>query len=200
MQHLELLRRLVRLRNVDLDGHGQRVGQYAAFLCQSLNLDQGFAEEMGQACSLHDLGKVVLPDGILLKPTALTSDEWTVMRGHSAFGYEILKDGTDPITRLSACVALTHHECFDGSGYPHGLQGRDIPLEGRIVSICDVYDALRANRVYRRGLEHHEAMEIILEGDTHTSPSQFDPDLLRVFAHQSERFAELFDQHRATPG
>lgn len=199
MQQLDLLRKLVRLRNIGLDGHNQRVGQYAAVLCQSLNLDPGLAQAIEQACSLHDLGKVVLPDIILLKPTALTSDEWAVMRDHSAFGYEILKYGTDPVTKLSASVALTHHEYFNGSGYPHGLQGRQIPLEGRIASICDVYDALRESRVYRRGLGHREAMAIILEGDAHTNPNQFDPDLLRAFADQSHRYAELFDQYRATP-
>ncbi len=199
MRELDVLKRLVGLRNVGLHAHNHRVGQYAAFLCDCLELDPNLATAIGHACSLHDLGKVVLPNSVLLKPTALTSGEWSIMRNHSALGHEILQNDTDPVMKLSASVALTHHKSFDGSGYPHGLRQFEIPLEGRIASICDVYDALREDRVYRPGLTHEAAMHIMMKGDGQTSPSQFDPDLLRVFASGHQRYAELFKGFSTTP-
>lgn len=151
---------------------------------------------MRQACSFHDLGKIVLPDAILFKPTALMPDEWSIMCSHSQLGHDILKHGAGTITKLAASIALTHHECFDGSGYPHGLQGNEIPLEGRIAKVCDVYDALREHRVYRPGLTHEHAMDIILKGDGHTSPTQFDPQVLQAFAGHSYCYAELFEEYQ----
>ena len=97
---------------------------------------------------------------------------------------------------MAATIALTHHECFDGSGYPAGLQGYSIPLEGRIAAVCDVYDALREDRVYRPGFSHDETMQIMLQGDEHTRPTQFDPDILQVFAASSRQYAELFEQYQ----
>lgn len=191
-----MLKRLVELRNRDLRDHEQRVGRYASILCRDLNLDPEFSEAIRQACSFHDLGKVVLPDAIIVKPSALTCEEWDVVRQHCALGYEILKHGTDPITRVAATVALTHHESFDGLGYPCGLKGYAIPLEGRIAGVCDVYDALREHRVYRPGLTHEEAMHIMLHGDGNTRPTQFDPDVMRAFARNAHRYAELFDEYQ----
>ncbi len=196
MPELAMLRRLVELRSGGLEHHEQRIGRYAFVLCHALNLDPEFCEAMRQACSFHDLGKVVLPDAILLKPTTLTPDEWNIMCTHSLLGHDILKHGTGPITRLAASVALTHHECFDGSGYPAGLQGYDIPLAGRIATVCDVYDALREDRVYRPGLTHEHAMDIILKGDGHTRPTQFDPQVLQTFAGHSCLYAKLFDEYQ----
>jgi HD-GYP domain-containing protein (c-di-GMP phosphodiesterase class II) len=193
---LTILRCLIELRNNDLEDHEQRLGRYAFVLCKDLSLDPEFGHAMRQACSFHDLGKVVLPDAILLKPAALTADEWDIMCRHCALGYEILKHGTDSITRMAAKIALTHHEGFDGSGYPSGLKGYSIPLEGRIATVCDVYDALREHRVYRPGLSHEEAMHIMLHGDGNTRPTQFDPDVLRVFASNSYRYADLFEEYQ----
>lgn len=194
MPALTMLRRLIELRNGNLQGHEQRLGRYASTLCSDLNLDPEFGHAMGQACSFHDLGKVVLPDAVFLKPGALTPSERSIMRNHCLLGHEILKQGKGTIIKLAASVALTHHECFDGSGYPSGLQGDNIPMEGRIASICDVYDALREHRVYRQGLTHEHAMDIILKGDGHTRPTQFDPQVRQAFANHSYRYAELFEE------
>ncbi len=193
MPELLMLRHLIELRNGNLRDHERRLGRYAVVLCRELNLSPEFTYAMGQACSFHDLGKVVLPDAVLLKPSALTPDEWAIMRSHSQLGHDILKHGTNPVTRLAASIALTHHECFDGSGYPHGLRGDGIPLEGRIACICDVYDALREDRVYREGLTHEHALDIILKGDCRTRPTQFDPQVLQAFLNNSYRYSELFD-------
>jgi putative two-component system response regulator len=194
MPALTMLRRIIELRNGSLQGHEQRLGRYASTLCSDLNLDPEFSHAMGQACSFHDLGKVVLPDAVLLKPAALTPSERNIMRNHCLLGHEILKQGKGTIIKLAASIALTHHECFDGSGYPSGLQGDNIPLEGRIASICDVYDALREHRVYRQGLTHKHAMDIIPKGDGHTRPTQFDPQVRQAFANHSYRYAELFEE------
>ena len=196
MPELAMLKRLAELRSGGLENHEQRIGLYAYVLCQTLNLDPQFSNAMRQACSFHDLGKVVLPDAILLKSTALTPDEWGIMCTHSSLGHDILKHGTGAITKLAASIALTHHECFDGSGYPSGLQRYEIPLEGRIATICDVYDALREDRVYRRGLTHEDAMSIILKGDGRTAPAQFDPQVLQAFAGHSYRYARLFEEYQ----
>jgi len=167
-----MLKRLLELRSSDLRDHEQRLGRYAYVLCKDLRLDPEFSDAMRLACSFHDLGKVVLPDAILLKPAALTAAEWEVMCQHCELGYEILRHGTDPISRMAAKIALTHHENFDGFGYPSGLTGYNIPLEGRIASVCDVYDSLREDRVYRPGLTHDEAMDTMLHGDGRTRPTQ----------------------------
>ena len=195
MPELAMLKQIVEMRSLGLRDHEQRLGRYAAELCGALDLDPEFTAAMGQACSFHDLGKIVLPDAILLKPEALTPDEWGVMRSHSQLGYDILKHGTGAVIELAASVALTHHESFDGSGYPRGLRGDEIPLEGRIAHICDVYDALREHRVYRRGLTHELAMDIILKGDGQTSPAQFDPQVLQAFAAHAGRYAILFEKY-----
>jgi putative two-component system response regulator len=191
-----MLKRLVELRNGDLRDHEQRLGRYAYVLCHDLRLDPEFSDAMRLACSFHDLGKVVLPDAILLKPAALTTAEWEIMCQHCELGYEILRHGTDPISRMAAKIALTHHENFDGFGYPSGLAAYNIPLEGRIASVCDVYDSLRENRVYRPGLTHEEAMDTMLHGDGRTRPTQFDPDVLQAFADNSNRYADLFEEYQ----
>lgn len=196
MPELAMLRRLVELCSGGLEHHEQRIGHYAFVLCHALNLDPAFGDAMRQACSFHDVGKLVLPDAILLKPTALTPDEWDVMCSHSQLGHEILRHGTGAIAKLAASIALTHHECFDGSGYPNGLRAYDIPLEGRIATVCDVYDALREDRVYRPGLTHEHAMDVMLNGDGRTEPAQFDPQMLQAFAGQSQLYAQMFDGHR----
>lgn len=196
MPELAMLRHLIELRSGSLENHEQRIGHYAALLCNALNLDPGFGDAMRQACSFHDVGKVVLPDNVLLKPTALTPNEWSIMRSHSQLGYDILKRGTSTISKLAASIALTHHECFDGSGYPNGLLAYDIPLEGRIATVCDVYDALREDRVYRRGLTHEHTMDVILNGDCRTKPTQFDPQVLQAFACTSHLYAKLFEEYQ----
>jgi putative two-component system response regulator len=139
--------------------------------------------EIQLATVMHDIGKTGIPVAILLKPGPLTADERTIMRTHSEIGYRILSGCHDDLLDMAASVALTHHERMDGSGYPRGLRGEDIPIEGRIAAIGDVFDALTSDRVYRRALPVEQALDIMRAARS----SWFDPELLDVFVASFER-------------
>ena len=157
---------------------------------------------MRLAAPLHDVGKISIAEQILCKPGALTDDERRTIETHSEAGYRILAGSQSILLQIAARIALTHHERFDGNGYPRGLGGTDIPLEGRIAAIADVFDALTSVRPYRAALSVDEAVRIMLEGHG----AHFDPDLLdrfigalpRVIALRQSAFAEtdLPDQRR----
>jgi len=126
---------------------------------------------------MHDVGKIGIPDDILRKPSRLTTDEYEVMKRHTLIGAEILADSSSPLLMQAAVIALSHHERWDGAGYPHGLAGEAIPESARILAIVDVYDALTHDRVYRPALPVDQALELMAEGQgTH-----FDPLLLPAF-------------------
>jgi response regulator RpfG family c-di-GMP phosphodiesterase len=143
---------------------------------------------------LHDIGKVGLPDHIVLKPGKLDADERLLMQAHTSLGAETLEkaggahEANLPFLRTAIEIARHHHERFDGRGYPDRLSGTQIPLTARLVSLCDVYDALRSRRVYKPALSHAAALQVMLEG----SPGQFDPDLLPAFHRCGSRFEEIF--------
>ena len=126
---------------------------------------------------MHDIGKVGIPDAILLKPGRLDTDEWEVMQSHSAKGAEILSGSTSPLLQMAETIARTHHERWDGSGYPSGLKGEQIPLEGRICAICDVFDALGSKRPYKEAWPPASVLDEIARG----SGSHFDPALVTAF-------------------
>ncbi len=177
--------------NDELTGeHILRINLYAAFLAAELGLPSREAEVIGYSAQMHDVGKIHVHPDIIRKPGALTPEEWEVMKTHCEAGAHIL--GTHPRLAVAAEIALTHHEKWDGSGYPRGLEGEEIPLSGRIVAICDVYDALRSRRSYKEGLSHERAVEIILEGDGRSVPEHFDPRLLSIFRSHHRRFAEIY--------
>ncbi len=135
------------------------------------------AEELRHAAVLHDVGKIGIPDAVLLKPGRLDADEIAVMRRHTAIGASILSGSSSPLMQLAETIALTHHERWDGTGYPAGLAGEAIPLPGRIAAICDVFDALLARRPYKERWSLDEALvEILSLAGTH-----FDPELTRAF-------------------
>jgi putative two-component system response regulator len=145
---------------------------------------------------MHDLGKIGIPDHILLKPGGFTPDEWSIMQTHCALGASILASGTSPYIRMGADIAMHHHERWDGTGYPHGLAGEAIPLAARLMQICDVYDALRSRRPYKPPFDHARSLDIITQGDGRTQPGHFDPAVLACFAARADRFAAIYDQHR----
>jgi putative two-component system response regulator len=126
---------------------------------------------------MHDVGKVALPDNVLFKPGALTAEERTLMQSHAEIGYRILAGSRAELLRLAASIAWTHHERLDGDGYPRGLRGDAIPIEGRIAAVADVFDALTRDRVYRRRFTREQAMEMIHDG----RGSQFDPEVIDAF-------------------
>jgi putative two-component system response regulator len=164
----------VEYRNHEASAHTERMSRYAAVLAKSVGLDP---ESMRLASSMHDLGKVGLPDRILLKPGALTVDEHREMERHAEIGDMILGGSESGLLQLAATIALTHHEWFDGSGYPRGLSGDEIPIEGQIAAIADVFDALTSDRPYRAAVSVEEATEMMSrERGVH-----FNPDLLDIF-------------------
>ncbi len=132
---------------------------------------------MRLASQLHDVGKVAVPDSILLKPGKLTPEEFEVIKGHAETGYEMLAGSSSEVVQLGAQIARTHHERWDGGGYPRGLLGEEIPTEGRIAAVADVFDALTSDRVYRPALPVKSAIQMMRE----ESGRHFDPELLDAF-------------------
>lgn len=163
--------------NADTELHPQRVGELAEDLALELGLDLDFAKELAMAAQLHDIGKVGISDAILLKPGPLSPAEYDAMKVHTVHGHSILRDGGTSLLQLAAEVAFSHHERWDGSGYPRGLYRATIPLAGRIVAVADVYDALISERVYKTSWSAADAVNHVLAG----RGSQFDPQVVDAF-------------------
>jgi putative two-component system response regulator len=152
-----------------------------------------FCENIFYASPMHDIGKIAIPDHILLKPGALTSDEWSIMKTHTVLGANILAEGNSPYLKMGAEIAQNHHERWDGGGYPSGLKGDEIPITARIMNICDIYDALRSKRPYKPEFDHARAVEIIVCGDGRTEPEHFDPQILDAFKRRQDAFEAIYE-------
>jgi putative two-component system response regulator len=177
---LELVQRLAMVaeyRDDDTGAHARRVAAVSGAIARELGLRPERADLIELAAPLHDLGKVAIPDAILLKPGALTDTERAAMQQHTVIGAQMLESSPMPALQVARAIALSHHERWDGSGYPHGLSGPWIPLPGRIVAIADVFDALTSHRPYKRAWSLAGALAEIraLRG------SSFDPSLVDVF-------------------
>jgi HD-GYP domain-containing protein (c-di-GMP phosphodiesterase class II) len=177
---LEIITRLVQAaesRDGDTGDHINRIGD----LCERLSLQLGFdaakARMLRYASMMHDVGKIGIPDHVLLKPGSLDEAEWATMRSHTVIGAEILAGSTSPIIQMAEVIARTHHERWDGSGYPAGLRGDEIPIEGRICAICDVFDALGSERPYKDAWSPADVLAEIARG----SGTHFDPAILAAF-------------------
>ncbi|WP_461208565.1 HD-GYP domain-containing protein [Desulfocurvus sp. DL9XJH121] len=202
-QVMQRLSRAAEYKDNETGLHVIRVGEISALLGRAMGLSEERCEMLRDCAPLHDVGKIGIPDSILLKPGKLDEAEWEVMRRHCAFGCEILAPlgegrragefcadpmlatnaGTDdPLLHLARTLALLHHERWDGTGYPFGLRGEDIPLEARIVSVVDVYDALASERPYKRAFSDEDSLAIIADG----SGAQFDPKVVQAFAANRE--------------
>jgi putative two-component system response regulator len=176
----ETARRLaaaVEARDHETAAHIERVGDYSALVAQRLGLADELCELIRRASTLHDVGKIGVADGILLKPGPLTPGERREMEKHAQIGHDILAGSELDLLELAAKIAATHHERVDGTGYPRGLAGDEIPLEGRIVAVVDVYDALTSDRPYRGALGHAEAISLLRKG----RGRQFDPIVVDAF-------------------
>lgn len=166
--------------------HIRRMSLYCELLARHLGLGDDRAEQIRIASPMHDIGKIGTPDSILMKRGRLTPEEFTAMKRHAEIGYRILHGSNSEMLQLAAEIAWTHHEKWDGSGYPRGLVGEEIPLEGRIVALCDVFDALTSARCYKPAFSVEKSREIMLEG----RGRHFDPQLYDVFwAHIDEVLA-----------
>ena len=182
-------------RDEDTYVHVKRISYYTAVIVKRLGIPQPEADLMFYSSPMHDIGKVGIPDTILLKPGPLTSGEFEIMKTHTTIGARILRGSGSPYLRSAEKFAVSHHERWDGSGYPMGLRGQDIPIEGRILGIIDQYDALRSRRPYKPALDHEEAVRILTVGNEKSSPAQFDPKVLQIFKDCSSEFQDIFDAH-----
>ena len=191
---IERLTAAAELRDEDTGLHISRVGMYAKRIALYLIMDESFVNDISVASAMHDVGKIGIPDSILLKPGPLTDEEFATIKQHTTIGERILKGSPHSMLKMGATIAATHHERWDGTGYPAGLQGEEIPLEGRIVMLVDQYDALRNSRVYKSALDHVKTCDIILNGDGRTSPQHFDPKVLAAFNETKGDFADIFEK------
>ncbi|MEW6220470.1 MAG: HD domain-containing phosphohydrolase [Thermodesulfobacteriota bacterium] len=199
---------LAEYRDPETGGHIQRTKYYVRLLAEALRrqprfqkaLDEESLELLYKSAPLHDIGKVGVPDHILFKPGPLSAEEFTAMQKHAEYGANAIrrteeKLPADSFLAFARQIAQTHHERWDGTGYPGGLRGDAIPLGGRLMALADVYDALISRRVYKAPLSHRRAVEIIIQGDGRTRPSHFDPEVLAVFAEQEAMFRQIAFEH-----
>lgn len=175
----EIIRRLGRAaeyRDNETGLHIVRMSKYSQLLGRAAGMSQTQSELLLNASPMHDIGKIGIPDSILLKPGKLDMDEWEVMKTHPVIGAEILSGHQSELMGMASQIALAHHEKWDGSGYPHGLQGEEIPLEARVVAVCDVFDALTTARPYKKAWPVEEAIAYIHDN----SGKHFDPELVNL--------------------
>ncbi len=192
---IERLTIVAEYKDEETAGHIKRVGHYCSVVAACLGLPVKDIETISYASPMHDIGKVGIPSEILLKRGKLTSEEFSLMKTHTTIGGNILRNSSSELLRMAQTIALTHHERWDGSGYPEGLRGEEIPIEGRIMNIVDQYDAMRSPRPYKEGLSHEKAIEIITKGDGRTMPEHFDPEVLKAFMQVSGELNKIFDVH-----
>jgi cyclic di-GMP phosphodiesterase len=191
---VQRLNRAVSLKDNETACHDVRIGHYAELLAIRSGWTEADAERLFRAAPLHDVGKIGVPDSILRKPGPLDDYEWERLRQHTHIGAELLAGSGSQLLDLAREIALSHHENFDGSGYPQGLAGGAIPESAAIVHVVDVYDALRSERPYKRGLDHAAATRVILEGDGRTMPCHFHPHLLLLFQRSHTELEKVYER------
>ena len=193
--HQDIIYRLSRMseyRDNDTGKHVARVGRYSHLLALGIGLDQETANRIMLAAPMHDVGKVGVPDNILLNPGKLSTEEFDLMKTHTTIGAQILSNAPTELITTAHNIALNHHEKWNGSGYPNGLSGNEITLEGRIVAIADVFDALTSKRPYKEAWPVEDAVDYIRE----EAGEHFDPELVEVFMKNLPDFIESMDYYK----
>ncbi len=188
--HLELIRCLgqaAEYKDNETGLHVIRMSHYARIIAQQLDAGDEWVQLVFQAAPMHDVGKIGIPDSILSKPGKLTEEEWQTMRKHPEYGAEIIGDHSSMLLSMAREIALTHHEKWDGTGYPYNLSGDDIPLSGRVVAIADVFDALTSERPYKHAWAVEDAVALIQEN----AGKHFDPKLVAVFLKELPAVLEI---------
>ncbi|MBU1564090.1 MAG: response regulator [Proteobacteria bacterium] len=186
-ESIHILSKAAEFRDNETAKHTIRMGHYSEQLARFCELPESFCQRIKNAAPLHDVGKIGISDTILLKPGKLTVEEFAIMKTHCEIGFRILSESTSDILSLGAEIALNHHEKYDGSGYPRGLSGENIPITGRIGAICDVFDALTTERVYKKAIPSDQAFLIMSEGRS----THFDPRIIDHFLRNFKLFAEI---------
>lgn len=197
--HLDTIRRLTlaaEFKDADTGEHIERIGVYAERVARRLGMSPGDVETIRHAAPLHDVGKLGVPDHVLLKPGPLDEDEWVLMRAHTTLGAQILAGSDSSIIQMGETIALSHHERWDGGGYPDGMVGKEIPLEARICAVVDYFDALTMDRPYRKAFSVSRVLAMMKEGEG----AHFDPDVLQAFFAIVSELREGDDRLRPRSG
>ncbi len=197
--YIESIQRLTvvaEYKDEQTGSHLRRIGLYAKIMSEELGLSAEETEIIYIASPMHDLGKISIPDRVLLKPGSLTAEEFEIVKQHTVIGADILKDSDSEFLRTAQKIALSHHEKWNGTGYPQGLKKEEIPIESRITAIADQYDAIRSRRPYKEAICHADTCKILLEGDARSSPDQFDPQIIKIFKKCHEKFDRTYESVR----
>jgi putative two-component system response regulator len=189
---LQMLGKSAEYKDPETNAHTQRVSHYCKLIAQYYGLDENLQDIIFYASPLHDLGKIGIPDNILLKPGKLDDDEFKIIKEHSKIGYDILKGSKSKYLKAGGVIAYNHHEKYDGTGYPNSLKGENIPILGRITSVADVFDALTSSRPYKKAWELNDAFDFLFsEKGTH-----FDPKLVDLFLEHKDEVIAIYEKFK----
>ena len=189
---LQMLGKTAEFKDPETNAHTQRVAYYCKQLARAYGLDENLQDIIFYASPFHDLGKIGIPDNILLKPGKLDDDEFSIMKNHAKIGYEILKGSKSKYLKAGGVIAYNHHEKYDGTGYPNGLKGESIPIFGRITAVADVFDALTSSRPYKKAWSLEEAFDFLIEEKS----VHFDPKLVDLFLENKNEVINIHNKFK----